>query len=68
MKVAYKPYLRTQISLTFNIFYWILLCLDKLVKQALGQVEPDYHFKTSCPACHYRVSDPIHKPWSYCHF
>ncbi|KAF8322793.1 uncharacterized protein EI90DRAFT_2936850 [Cantharellus anzutake] len=54
-KMVYQPYLRTQISLAFDIFYQIFFHLDKLVKQ--GQVGPNYHLKNSCPACHCKVED-----------
>ncbi|KAF8343850.1 uncharacterized protein EI90DRAFT_2902255, partial [Cantharellus anzutake] len=56
-KVAYQSYLRTRLSLMFDIFYRILFHLDKLTTQALGQVEPDYRLKNSCPACHHKVEN-----------
>src|SRR5260370_21989036 len=57
MKVVYKPYLQSQISLTFNVFYQIISHVDKLSKQAMNQADPDYHLKNSC--CHYKVSNHI---------
>ncbi|KAF8311020.1 uncharacterized protein EI90DRAFT_2868245, partial [Cantharellus anzutake] len=61
-KMVYQPYLRTQISLAFDIFYRIFFHLDKLVKQAVGQVGPNYRLKNSCPACHCKVEDEPERP------
>ncbi|KAF8332247.1 uncharacterized protein EI90DRAFT_3122688 [Cantharellus anzutake] len=58
----HKPYLRTQISVAFDIFYRIFFHLDKLVKQAVGQVGPNYRLKNSCPACHCKVEDEPERP------
>ncbi|KAF8314887.1 uncharacterized protein EI90DRAFT_2947449, partial [Cantharellus anzutake] len=61
-KMVNQPYLRTQISLAFDIFYRIFFHLDKLVKQAVGQVGPNYRLKNSCPACHCKVEDEPERP------
>lgn len=61
-KVMYQPYLRTQMSLAFDVFYRILSHLDKVAKRAIGQAEPDYRLRNSCPACHYRVEDEPERP------
>ena len=66
MKVVYKPYLQSQISLAFDVFYWILSHVDKLSKQAMNQADPDYHLKNSCPTCHYKVSNHIQDQTKQC--
>ena len=54
-QVAYQPYLRTQVSLAFDIFFHILSHLSHLVNEKMGNTMPDHRLRTSCPACHHWV-------------
>src|SRR5260370_41130960 len=61
-QVVYKSHLKTQISLTFNIFYQIISCLSNLIKGTMGNNTPDHRLRTSCPACHHQVEGEPNLP------
>ncbi|KAF9517095.1 hypothetical protein BS47DRAFT_1291492, partial [Hydnum rufescens UP504] len=50
---------RTQISLTFDIYYQIYEGSMLIIKVALGHDAPDYRLRHSCPCCHLKVNPSV---------
>ncbi|KAJ6493110.1 hypothetical protein C8R45DRAFT_1095624 [Mycena sanguinolenta] len=53
--VAYRPYLREQFLIAYDIYLDLHRRTDGLVNQALGRVSPDWRLKHTCPACMYKL-------------
>ncbi|KAJ6456535.1 hypothetical protein C8R45DRAFT_943719 [Mycena sanguinolenta] len=53
--VAYRPYLREQFSVAYDVYLELRRQTDSLVNQALGQDTPNWRLKHTCPACMYKL-------------
>ncbi|KAJ6459300.1 hypothetical protein C8R45DRAFT_1109624 [Mycena sanguinolenta] len=53
--VAYRPYLREQFSIAYDVYLELRRKTDALVNQALGRDAPNWRLKHTCPACMYKL-------------
>lgn len=55
LQVNYTQPFRDQLSIAFDTYLIILAEVRKLVSQALGRDDPDWHLKYGCPCCGFEV-------------
>ncbi|KAF7374152.1 hypothetical protein MSAN_00296900 [Mycena sanguinolenta] len=53
--VPYRPYLRQQFSVAYDVYLELRQQTDKLVGSALGRDAPNWRMKHTCPACMYKL-------------
>ncbi|KAF7374056.1 hypothetical protein MSAN_00286500 [Mycena sanguinolenta] len=53
--VAYRPYLRDQFSVAYDVYLELRRQTDSLVNSALGRDSPKWRLKHACPACTYKL-------------
>ncbi|KAJ6510472.1 hypothetical protein C8R45DRAFT_1050270 [Mycena sanguinolenta] len=53
--VAYRPYLRDQFSVPYDVYLELHHRTDALVNSALGRDSPKWCLKHACPACTYKL-------------
>ncbi|KAJ6487579.1 hypothetical protein C8R45DRAFT_827790 [Mycena sanguinolenta] len=53
--VPYRPYLREQFSVAYDVYLELRQEADKLVNAALGRDTPNWRMKHTCPACMYKL-------------
>ncbi|KAK1232440.1 hypothetical protein PQX77_004416 [Marasmius sp. AFHP31] len=55
--VAYKPYLREQLSIAFDLYIDVRARVRKLVMATVGRDSPNWRLANACPCCQYRLKD-----------
>ncbi|KAF8130815.1 hypothetical protein EV363DRAFT_221781 [Boletus edulis] len=55
--VPYRPYLRKQFTVAFDIYLEIIHHVEQRMQKALGRDAPDWRLHNECPACFYRLED-----------
>ncbi|KAF7342695.1 hypothetical protein MSAN_02027400 [Mycena sanguinolenta] len=53
--VPYRPYLREQFSIAYDVYLDLRRETDKIVNSALGRDTPNWRMKHTCPACMYKL-------------
>ena len=53
--VPFRPYLRKQFSICFDIFLAIRLCVAQRIQVALKRDDPGWRLQHACPACTYKL-------------
>ncbi|KAF7342696.1 hypothetical protein MSAN_02027500 [Mycena sanguinolenta] len=53
--VPYRPHLRQQFSVTYDVYLELRRRTDSLVNTALGRDTPNWRLKHTCPACMYKL-------------
>ncbi|KAF7366585.1 hypothetical protein MSAN_00916000 [Mycena sanguinolenta] len=53
--VPYRPYLREQFSIAYDVYLELRRQTDSRVNSALGRNTPNWRMKHACPACTYRL-------------
>ncbi|KAJ6474311.1 hypothetical protein C8R45DRAFT_935708 [Mycena sanguinolenta] len=53
--MPYRPYLREQFSIAYDVYLELRRQTDKLVNSALGRDTPNWRMKHTCPACMYKL-------------
>ncbi|KAJ6479843.1 hypothetical protein C8R45DRAFT_1054447 [Mycena sanguinolenta] len=53
--VPYRPYLREQFSIAYDVYLELRRQTDKLVNSTLGRDSPKWRLKHACPACTYKL-------------
>ncbi|KAF7358843.1 hypothetical protein MSAN_01224200 [Mycena sanguinolenta] len=53
--VSYRPHLREQFSIAYDVYLELRRRTDTLVNSALGRDNPDWRLKHTCPACMYKL-------------
>ncbi|KIJ95214.1 hypothetical protein K443DRAFT_124935 [Laccaria amethystina LaAM-08-1] len=54
--VLFRPYLRKQFSICFDVYLAILLCVDQRIQIAIKRDDPGWRLHHACPACTYKLT------------
>jgi len=52
----FRPYLRKQFSICFDIYLAIRLCVDQRIQVVLQRDNPGWRLRHACPACTYKLT------------
>ena len=55
--VPFRPYLRKQFSICFDVYLAILLRVDQRIQIALKRDDPGWRLRHACPACTYKLTE-----------
>lgn len=59
MQLPYRPYLREQFSIAYDIYLAIRSNVESRVLKELGRDSPNWRLRNACPACLYKLEGDL---------